>query len=108
MNLKDAIRSVLKNILNFTGRAGLREFWLWIVFSLGVSVLNAFANYKIPNYSGAVVGVGLFLLMPAVLVRRLRDAGQNLWKLLLIFVPFGSLYLLFCLTKPSFDYTGKI
>jgi uncharacterized membrane protein YhaH (DUF805 family) len=82
---------VLKNYVNFNGRARRSEYWYFVLFNFlitmalgGVSyVINSMLLYNI--YSVAV-------LLPsiAVGVRRMHDVGKSGWFLL---IPLYNLYL---------------
>ncbi len=92
----------LKRYAQFDGRANRREYWMFQLFMLIVSVV-----LMVPMITALVMqsdGLGiasiiLFVLfwlatvLPviAVTVRRLHDCNQSGWLYLLAFIPFGGL-----------------
>lgn len=93
---------VLKKYAQFSGRARRKEYWMFFLINLIISVVLAVVD----NVTGMVgeSGVGLLggvyalaLLIPtiAVAVRRLHDTGRTGWWLLIGFVPLiGAIVLL--------------
>ncbi|QZE15389.1 DUF805 domain-containing protein [Halosquirtibacter laminarini] len=72
-----------KNYAQFNGRAGRREYWMFILFNMIVSFLISFINPILGYiYSVAVIIPGL-----AVSVRRLHDLGKSGWFYLLCLIP---------------------
>lgn len=105
MTFGAAVGRVFRRYADFGGRAGLPEFW-WFVLLLAVvgTGLNALAGF-LPNARGVadslVVFWSLATLLPtlAVSVRRLRDGGNRWMQLLWLFVPIAGpivLILRFC------------
>ncbi len=88
---------VLKQYAIFSGRAGRKEFWMFVlinlVFSIAASVLD-----RIMGTWGIVGGIyALLVLIPAlaVAVRRLHDIGKSGWMLLVGFIPIiGAIWLI--------------
>lgn len=89
----------LKRYAQFDGRANRREYWMFQLFMLIVSVV-----LMVPMITALVLqsdGLGiasiilfwLATLLPviAVTVRRLHDCNQSGWLYLLAFIPFGGL-----------------
>ncbi len=93
---------VLKKYAQFSGRARRKEYWMFILINVIISVVLGLVD----NFTGMVgeSGVGLLggvyalaLLIPgiAVAVRRLHDTGRTGWWLLIGFVPLiGAIVLL--------------
>lgn len=96
---------VLKNKYTlFTGRARRKEFWMFTLFNILVSLVISIAAAILGNIP--ILGV-IFAFLPlvyclAVLVpgialgiRRLHDTNRSGWFLLLCFIPFiGGIILL--------------
>ncbi len=88
---------VLKQYAILSGRAGRKEFWMFVlinlVFSIAASVLD-----RIMGTWGIVGGIyALLVLIPAlaVAVRRLHDIGKSGWRLLVGFIPIiGAIWLI--------------
>ncbi len=85
--LFDAVSESLRRYDDFTGATGRAEFW-W--FTLAV-VLAIALGTAIGPWLGTAVGVVLLLPWLAAATRRLRDAGQSLWWLVVFFAPVGGL-----------------
>ena len=86
---------VLKKYAIFTGRARRKEYWLFFLFSLIISIVLMVLDVMIGTFSREG-GVGLLssiyslaVLIPgiAVSVRRLHDTDRSGWWLLLGLVP---------------------
>lgn len=109
IDLREAVRSVVRGAADFTGRAVRPEFWWFFLFSAVVGTALGAANVVTPAgtvmIGSALSGVwSVVVLVPtlAVTVRRLRDAGrrwQNLFWLLLPVV--GPIILIVRLCEPS-------
>lgn len=93
---------VLKNYTVFNGRARRKEYWMFVLFNLLLSIAATVADYALFNTgSGAISGLyALVLLIPslAVGVRRLHDVGKSGWFLLIAFVPLVGVIWLLVLT----------
>ena len=87
MTLLDAVVYCLRHYSDFEGVAGRAEFW-W--FTLAVALASALASATSPWLS---VALGVVVIVPllAVATRRLRDAGQSPWWLLILLAPVGGL-----------------
>jgi uncharacterized membrane protein YhaH (DUF805 family) len=95
MGFGQAISYNIKNVTNFSGRAGRGEFWWWVVFLWILSVvvnlltggwnLNA-ADRGVGYWIGLVISLVLWLATLAVAVRRLHDTGRTGWWVLLWFI----------------------
>ena len=94
MTLEQAIRSVLGQYTNFSGRARRSEYWLWTLAVVGASLVALLASAA-SNALGGLLQLALFAIVVvpglAVLVRRLHDTDRPAWWLLLFLVPFGVL-----------------
>ena len=91
---------VLKNYAKFEGRARRKEYWMFFLFNLLVSIvlvlIDALTGYPLFNtiYSLAVLVPSL-----AVGARRLHDTDRSGWWQLLAFIPLIGvivLLVLFC------------
>ena len=106
MNILNEIKTsvkevVVKNYVNFEGRASRPEFW-W--FTLAYSIVNVILSI-IPKVGTVLSGIlALALLIPSigVAVRRLHDINKSGWWYLLILVPIvGAIILILWFVKPS-------
>ena len=92
----EAITSVFRNFINFSGRAGRPEFWWFTLFAVVSTALLIF----VPFIGWIYV---LVLLLPnlAVTVRRLHDRDQSGWWAIASFFPFVNWILLIYLAFPG-------
>ena len=88
--------TVLKKYAVFSGRARRKEFWMFALFNMIISlVLGSLAG--ISSVLAIISGIYfLAILLPgiAVSIRRLQDTNRSGWWLLLGFVPIASIVLL--------------
>lgn len=92
----------LKKYSDFTGRARRKEFWMFMLLMIVVSLVASTIDAML-NMSGLVLGVygplSLIVLVAfltpqfAVSVRRLHDTNRSGWWVLLGFVPVATLLL---------------
>ncbi|MGU3492789.1 DUF805 domain-containing protein [Xanthobacteraceae bacterium A53D] len=100
--------AVMRAYARFAGRAGRREFWLYhlvvLLLSLAASGLDVLIFDASPDYQGpfglAVIAVHL-LPSAAVMVRRLHDLGRSGWWLLLAPTGIGLLVLAIFAMEPG-------
>lgn len=78
------INTLTKNYVNFSGRAGRKEFWYFVLINVIVS--------NVLSYGGAAVGFGLLgaiysfgVLLPSIGIgfRRMQDVGKPGWFILI-------------------------
>lgn len=85
---------VLKNYVGFDGRARRKEYWMFTLFNVIVSIVLAIIDGMGGFMTESGIGMlgllyTLAVLLPsiAVSVRRLHDIDKSGWWLLLILVP---------------------
>lgn len=78
---------VLKNYVNFSGRARRSEYWYFFLFNVIISTVLSFLGLTSINliYSLAVLLPGI-----AVAIRRMHDVNKSGWFVL---IPFYNIYL---------------
>ncbi|HIJ96063.1 MAG TPA: DUF805 domain-containing protein [Desulfuromonadales bacterium] len=101
---------VLKNYAVFRGRAGLKEYWCFVLFTILINLVLAMVDSKTGNL-GAEARMGLFgsiynvaVLIPTIAasVRRLHDTNRTGWWTLLSLIPIiGTVILLVYLVQDS-------
>jgi len=101
---------VLKKYADFNGRARRKEYWMFFLFNIIISIALIIVD-GILGTSAAPGAMGLFgaiyllaLLIPgiAVAVRRLHDTGRSGWWILIGLVPFvGGIVLIVFLVQDS-------
>jgi uncharacterized membrane protein YhaH (DUF805 family) len=87
---------VLKKYAVFDGRARRKEYWMFVLFNIIVSIVLGIlgALIKFPIFQ---IVYGLAVLLPGigVSIRRLHDTNRSGWWLLIAFVPIvGAIILL--------------
>lgn len=87
----------MKQYADFSGRARRKEFWLFFLSNVCISIICATIDGLLKQWnllldSGILISeiYYLFIIIPslAVGVRRLHDIGKSGWNLLLTFIPF--------------------
>ena len=94
---------VLKNYATFSGRARRKEYWMFFLFnvliSLGLGVLDVVAGtYSVEYETGFFSDLySLLVLIPgiAVGVRRLHDTNRSGWWILISLIPIIGVLVLF-------------
>jgi uncharacterized membrane protein YhaH (DUF805 family) len=86
---------VLKKYADFSGRARRKEYWMFVLFNIIISLGLTIVDFMIGTYSLAH-GIGLLgsiyalaILIPgiAVTVRRLHDTDRSGWWILIVLIP---------------------
>lgn len=88
---------IFQNYTNFSGRAGRREYWLFVLANVLVAIVLGLIDTLIgKNILGALYSLAVILPGIAVSVRRLHDLGKSGWYILLGLIPIiGALYLIY-------------
>ncbi|GGZ63369.1 DUF805 domain-containing protein [Streptomyces subrutilus] len=88
---------VLKKYVDFSGRARRQEYWMFVLFNLGIVIVLSILD-AVLSTSPLLVGLyvlGTFLPTLAVVVRRLHDLGKSGWWYFIALVPLvGGIWLL--------------
>ena len=107
MNFFKELIDNAKNIVTqkyfcFEGRAGRKEFWMWV---LAVMILNMICGWipKAGPILGLVVMLGSILPYLGVTARRLHDRGKSGWLQLLALIPFIGVIIVLILCIPEGD-----
>ena len=109
---------VLKQYIDFKTRSTMKEFWLFNLFSVLLSILFTVIDSSVGIKFAGNIGVltalcSIFIFIPSisVSVRRLHDVGKSGWTILFIIVPIiGIIWLLdlFCReTMPERNKWGE-
>ena len=101
---------VIKNYVNFKGRAPRREFWMFvlinILISIGLSILDNALGLNFgsgPSKQGILGSIySLFIFLPnlAVTVRRLHDTNKPGWYIL-VFYAIAIVFGVYMALNPS-------
>ena len=101
---------VLKKYAEFTGRARRKEYWMFVLFNLIISIvlgridaLFGTMDYTTSiGYIGGLYSLVVFIPGLAVAVRRMHDIGKSGWMLLVVFIPIaGIIWLIVLLATDS-------
>lgn len=95
--------AVLKKYADFSGRARRKEYWLFTLFSIIITIVLTIID-GVTGMLNAELGIGvlsgiysLAVLIPtiAVTVRRLHDTDRTGWWMLILLIPLiGAIVLL--------------
>lgn len=94
---------VLNKYATFSGRARRKEYWMFTLFNIIISIALALVDdmmgLTIGGGTSGIIGslYSLAVLIPgiAVSVRRLHDLGKSGWMLLIAFIPLvGAIWLI--------------
>ena len=103
---------VLSKYAVFDGRAGRQEFWMFVLFSVIVSIIvTIIGNVIHLPFLGGLYGLAVLLPSLGVEIRRLHDIDKSGWWVLIGLVPLiGGIWLLvlLCLAgKPGPNRFGS-
>ena len=107
---------VLKKYAVFNGRAGLKEYWYFMLFHfifLAALVLVIFLTVNVEallflNFLSPLYGLATLLPNIGVSIRRMHDTGRSGWWLFVDFVPMvGPIILIVFLASDSQAETNK-
>lgn len=107
---------VLKNYVNFKGRARRKEYWMFVLFNMIAAIIamildNVFHTGFTMDVQGMEVPLGygwiyciyaLAIILPslAVFVRRMHDIGKSGWWFFITLIPLvGAIWMLVLLCK---------
>ena len=94
---------VLKKYSVFSGRARRKEYWIFLLFNIAISIVLAIIDGATGTFSeemglgllGGVYALAVLLPSIAVSVRRLHDTDRSGWWLLIAVIPIlGAIVLL--------------
>ena len=81
--------AVLKNYVEFSGRARRKEYWMFVLISSLISlVLNMLGSlFNAGSVLGLLYSLAVLLPSVAVAIRRLHDTSRSGWMSLLALIP---------------------
>ncbi|MEU6162788.1 DUF805 domain-containing protein [Streptomyces tanashiensis] len=90
---------VLKKYAVFNGRARRKEFWMFELFNIIISIVLNVVDMSLDiQLLSLIYTVGIFLPSLAVTVRRLHDTGRSGWWVLIGLVPLVGFIILLVFT----------
>jgi uncharacterized membrane protein YhaH (DUF805 family) len=98
-----------KNYINFSDRTNVKGYWMAFLFNIiAAVVLSIIGRIISPLDSlGYIYSLAGFLPGIALTVRRLRDAGKDLYNILWVFLPVvGAIILIVLLCGQSVEDDG--
>ena len=105
MNMQTAVKSVLGNYANFSGRARRSEYWYWTLAVFLLYVVGLIITEVAKPFAIILLLAYLAIIVPslAVLWRRLHDTGRSGVWFLITFVPLvgGIILLVFACTDSA-------
>ena len=85
---------ILKNYVNFEGRATRAEFWWFFLFNFVIGLILGVLG-KVGAILSGIWGLGILLPQLGLGARRLHDINKSGWFLLLSFIPLvGAIILI--------------
>ncbi|MCA1674673.1 MAG: DUF805 domain-containing protein [Actinobacteria bacterium] len=87
---------VLRQYADFSGRARRKEFWMFTLVSVIISLVLAIIDSQLPiGILGIIYGLAVLLPSLAVGARRLHDIGRTGWWQLINLIPIiGAIVLI--------------
>ena len=96
------IGAFTQNYLNFKGRAGLAEYWYFVLFNFIICTILGIIDGALGLKSILIYIYSLGVLLPSLglTVRRLHDIGKSGWFILVSLIPLvGAIWLIVLLAK---------
>lgn len=97
--------NVIKNYVNFSGRATRQEYWIFFLINIAVSIALGIVDEIFVSSSGSSVHIlsglyTLFIFLPgfALFIRRLHDTNRSGWWILIGLIPVIGAIVLFIFT----------
>jgi len=107
MNAFNYYLHVLKNYVNFEGRARRSEYWYFVLFNAIFSVVFELVDnalgFSETGLLGSIYSLAVLLPSIAVAIRRAHDVGKSGWFML---IPFYNLYLAVQDSQPGTNEYG--
>lgn len=97
----DYFINALKKYADFSGRARRKEYWMFILIYMIISVV--FSIFGLDVISG-LVALGLLVPSLSIAARRLHDTGRSGWWQLIVLIPLiGAIVLIIFLAQDGHD-----
>jgi uncharacterized membrane protein YhaH (DUF805 family) len=108
--MEEYLKVVRDNYANFEGRARRKEYWMFALINMVISLILTFGGRAIgAEWIGSLYSLAVLVPGIAVAVRRLHDIGKSGWWLLIALIPLvGAIWLIVLLatdgTKEDNEY----
>ena len=90
MTFQESIKTCFNKYADFNGRASRSEFWWFVLFTVGVSLIASLV------FAPLSIVFGLAVILPSLSVgaRRLHDTGRSGWWQLIGLIPVIGLIIM--------------
>ena len=102
MNFVHAVRSGFLGYATFSGRAGVGEFWYWILFIFVLRLFCGVLDLALTGDTTSIFSLLFWLVIPptvSVTVRRQHDTDRSGWWYFLFMVPIVGWFFLIGITS---------
>lgn len=102
--MNNAIRLALNNYAIFRGRTLRRDYWLFWLFTIIISIAAGIIDrgfFSGHSYIQNLVGIFLFIPSIATGTRRMHDVGKRGWWLI---IPFANIYFMVQPSGPTNEF----
>ena len=97
---------VIKQFLDFSGRASRKEYWMFVLIHIIISGALLLISFKVDVLIFLAILYSLAMIIPytAVSVRRMHDINKSGWMILVEIIPFiGAIwFLVLTLTESTY------
>lgn len=99
----------LKKYAEFSGRAGRKEYWMFVLFNMVFSFVVGMLDSALEmNFLGTIYSLALMIPGLAAGTRRLHDIGKSGWMILVSLIPlFGWIWVIVLLATKGEEVENK-
>jgi uncharacterized membrane protein YhaH (DUF805 family) len=101
---------VLKKYTVFDGRAGLKEYWMFVLFNIIISFVLGVIEGMLGTFGvlGFLYSLAIFLPGLGVSIRRLHDTDRSGWFVLIGLIPIlGWIAIIILMALPGTEGNNK-
>lgn len=97
----DYFINALKKYADFSGRARRKEYWMFILIYMIISIVLSIFGLDVIS---GLVALGLLVPSLSIAARRLHDTGRSGWWQLIVLIPLiGAIVLIIFLAQDGHD-----